>query len=211
MATKAQWRKLYDDLFALYGDLTCPLDHVTPFRLLCSVMLSAQCRDDRVNEITKELFRVAPDPAAMAELEVSRIAEIIRACGLYRNKSENLSKCAKMLLEEFGGEVPRTMEELTRLPGIGRKSANVVLGNAFGIPGFPADTHVIRVLNRIGYVSTPDPVRIEAEVNAKTPPELWTNFSHLIIVHGRRVCHAGSRPECGKCPLTDRCKYFRSR
>ena len=209
MATKAQWKKLYDDLYALYGDLCCPLDHVTPFRLLCSVMLSAQCRDDRVNEITKELFRVAPDPAAMAALEVSEIAEIIKACGLYRNKSENLSKTAKMLLDEFGGEVPRTMDELTRLPGIGRKSANVVLGNAFGIPGFPADTHVIRVLNRIGYVSTPDPVKIEAEVNAGTPPELWTNFSHLIIVHGRRVCHAGNRPECDRCPLTDRCRYFR--
>lgn len=211
MANRKQWRALYDDLFALYGELGCPLDHATPFRLLCAVMLSAQCRDDRVNEVTKELFRVAPDPAAMAELDVARIAEIIKPCGLYRNKSENLSKCAKMLMEKFGGEVPRTMDELTTLPGIGRKSANVVLGNAFGIPGFPADTHVIRVLNRIGYVATPDPVRIEAEVNAKTPPELWTNFSHLIIVHGRRVCHAGAHPECDKCPLTGRCNHFRSR
>ncbi len=210
MADRKQWRALYDDLFALYGELGCPLDHATPFRLLCAVMLSAQCRDDRVNEVTKELFRVAPDPAAMAELDVARIAEIIKPCGLYRNKSENLSKCAKMLMADFGGEVPRTMDELTKLPGIGRKSANVVLGNAFGIPGFPADTHVIRVLNRIGYVSTSDPVRIEAEVNAKTPPELWTNFSHLIIVHGRRVCHAGTHPECEKCPLSDRCRHFRS-
>ncbi len=211
MATPKQWRALYDDLFALYGELGCPLDHATPFRLLCAVMLSAQCRDDRVNEVTKELFCAAPDPESMAKFDVARIAEIIKPCGLYRNKSENLSKCAKMLVEQFGGEVPRTMDELTKLPGIGRKSANVVLGNAFGIPGFPADTHVIRVLNRIGYVSTSDPVRIEAEVNAKTPPELWTNFSHLIIVHGRRVCHAGARPECDKCPLTDRCKHFRSR
>ncbi|WP_294482734.1 endonuclease III [uncultured Victivallis sp.] len=210
MADRKQWRALYDDLFALYGELGCPLDHATPFRLLCAVMLSAQCRDDRVNEVTKELFRVAPDPAAMAELDVARIAEIIKPCGLYHNKSENLSKCAKMLMADFGGEVPRTMDELTKLPGIGRKSANVVLGNAFGIPGFPADTHVIRVLNRIGYVSTSDPVRIEAEVNAKTPPELWTNFSHLIIVHGRRVCHAGAHPECEKCPLSDRCRHFRS-
>lgn len=209
MATKARWKKLYENLYALYGDLRCPLKHETPFQLLCSVMLSAQCRDERVNEITKELFRVAPDPDAMAALEVPEIAKIIKSCGLYRNKSENLSKSAKILLKEFGGEVPQSMDELIRLPGIGRKSANVVLGNAFGIPGFPVDTHVIRVLNRIGYVSTPDPVKIEAEVNASMPPERWTNFSHLIIVHGRRVCHAGNKPACDHCPLTGVCAYFK--
>lgn len=211
MAAKARWRELYDALYALYGELGCPLEHATPFQLLCAVMLSAQCRDDRVNEVTKELFRVAPDPAAMAALNAAEIAGIIRTCGLYRNKSENLSAAAKMMVSEFGGEVPRTMDELVRLPGIGRKSANVLLGNAFGIPGFPADTHVIRVLNRIGYVTTPDPVKIEAEVNAKLPPELWTNFSHLVITHGRRVCHAGNRPECDRCPLTGRCNYFKKK
>ena len=211
MTTKARWRELYDALYALYGDLGCPLEHATPFQLLSAVMLSAQCRDDRVNAVTGELFRLAPDPAAMAALDVATIAELIRPCGLYRNKSENLSAAAKMLCAEFHGEVPRTMAELTRLPGIGRKSANVLLGNAFGIPGFPADTHVIRVLNRIGCVATPDPVKIEAEVNAKVPPERWTNFSHLLITHGRRVCHAGNHPECGRCPLTARCKFFRER
>lgn len=211
MAAKARWRELYDALYALYGELGCPLEHATPFQLLCAVMLSAQCHDDRVNEVTAELFRVAPDPAAMAALDAAKIAGIIRPCGLYRNKSENLSAAAKMIVAEFGGEVPQAMDELVRLPGIGRKSANVVLGNAFGIPGFPADTHVIRVLNRIGYVATPDPVKIEAEVNVKLPPELWTNFSHLVITHGRRVCHAGNRPECDRCPLTGRCNYFKGK
>ena len=211
MAAKARWRELYDALYALYGELGCPLEHATPFQLLCAVMLSAQCRDDRVNEVTKELFRVAPDPAAMAALDTAKIADIIRPCGLYRNKSENLSAAAKMILSDFGGEVPHTMDELVRLPGIGRKSANVLLGNAFGVPGFPADTHVIRVLNRIGYVATPDPVKIEAEVNAKVPPEFWTNFSHLVITHGRRVCHAGNHPECDRCPLTGCCNYFKGK
>ncbi len=211
MASKTRWVELYDALYTRYGDLGCPLEHATPFQLLCAVMLSAQCRDDRVNEVTKELFRLAPDPKSMAEADVGVIADIIRPCGLYRNKSENLSNAARMILNDFGGEVPQEMELLIRLPGIGRKSANVVLGNAFGIPGFPADTHVIRVLNRIGYVSTVNPEKIEAEVNAKTPPALWTNFSHLIITHGRRVCHAGKKPECGNCPLTDRCKFFKEK
>lgn len=168
-------------------------------------MLSAQCRDDRVNQVTEKLFAVAPDPAAMAALPVETIAEIIRPCGLYRNKSENLSACAEMLVREFGGEVPHTMEELTRLPGIGRKSANVVLGDAFQVPGFPVDTHVNRVLNRIGLVKTKSPEAIEAAQNAVVPPEYWTNFSHLLIQHGRRVCHA-ARPECDRCTLAGFCR-----
>ena len=137
MASSAQWRRLYDELYKLYGDCTCPLKHASPFQLLVAVMLSAQCRDDRVNEVTKELFAVAPDPASMAELPVERIAEIIRTCGLYRNKSENLSACAKKLVDEFGGEVPHTMEELTTLPGIGRKSA---VRMAFAVLDLPDET-----------------------------------------------------------------------
>ncbi|MDR0931505.1 MAG: endonuclease III [Victivallales bacterium] len=210
MATSAQFRKLYDDLFGVYGELPCPLNYRTVFQLLCAIMLSAQCRDERVNMITKELFKIAPDPEAMAALEVGKIAEIIKPCGIYRNKSVNLSNCAKMLLSKFGGEVPRSMEELTQLPGIGRKSANAILGNGFGIPGFPVDTHVIRVLSRLGYAANVDPAKIEAQVVAKTPPKMWTNFSHLIIAHGRRICHAGKHPECETCILSDRCSYFRN-
>lgn len=205
MASSPQWRRLYDELYRLYGDCTCPLKHASPFQLLVAVMLSAQCRDDRVNEVTKELFAVAPDPASMAELPSERIAEIIRPCGLYRNKSENLSACAKKLVDEFGGEVPHTMEELTTLPGIGRKSANVLLGDAFRIPGFPVDTHVNRLLNRIGLVDCDDPVKIEAEQNAKMPPELWCNFSHILIQHGRRVCDA-RKPACSRCTIRPICR-----
>lgn len=205
MAAKREWLRLYDELYRLYGDCTCPLKHATPFQLLAAVMLSAQCRDDRVNQVTEKLFALAPDPAAMAVLPVETIAEIIRPCGLYRNKSENLSACAKQLVEKFGGEVPHTMEELTGLPGIGRKSANVVLGDAFRVPGFPVDTHVNRVLNRIGLVKTKSPEAIEAAQNAAVPPEYWTNFSHLLIQHGRRVCHA-ARPECGRCTLAGFCR-----
>ncbi len=205
MATGKTYRRIYDELFKLYGDCGCPLVHHTPFQLLAAVMLSAQCRDDRVNEVTKVLFAEAPDPAAMATLPVERIADIIRPCGLFRNKSENLHASAVRLLEVFNGEVPRTMEELTTLPGIGRKSANVLLGNAFGIPGFPVDTHVNRVLNRLGAVATPSPEAIEKEVCGKIAPEYWTNFSHLLIQHGRRTCHAG-RPACGNCVLNGICK-----
>lgn len=205
MTGRQEWLRLYDELYRLYGDCTCPLKHATPFQLLAAVMLSAQCRDDRVNQVTEKLFAVAPDPASMAALPVEEIAEIIRPCGLYRNKSENLSACAKALVSDFNGEVPRTMEELTSLPGIGRKSANVVLGDAFKIPGFPVDTHVNRLLNRIGLVDTASPEAIEAAQNAVMPPEYWSNFSHLLIQHGRRVCHAG-RPECDRCTLAGFCR-----
>ena len=157
MISKARWQKLYDRLYLLYGDCVCPLLHRDAFQLLVAVMLSAQCRDDRVNQVTEKLFAQAPDPASMAALPLETIAEIIRPCGLYRNKSENLKACAEKLVSEFHGEVPHTMEELTSLPGIGRKSANVILGDSFGIPGFPVDTHVNRLLNRIGMVDVREP------------------------------------------------------
>ncbi len=205
MATRAAWKKLYDQLYAVYGDCVCPLRHDTPFQLLAAVMLSAQCRDERVNQVTEELFRLAPDPAAMAALSEEAIAEIIRPCGLFRAKSHNLKGCAEALLRDHGGDVPCEMEALAALPGIGRKSANVVLGNSFGIPGFPVDTHVNRVLNRLGFVAEKTPEKIEAEVNSKVDPALWTNFSHLLIQHGRQVCHAG-KPDCGACVLAGICR-----
>ena len=201
---RALLREIHDRLYAVYGELTCPLAHGTPFQLLAAVMLSAQCRDDRVNEVTVELFRRWPDAAAMAKADPDEVARIIQPCGLFRAKSRNLTACAAQLVREHGGEVPRTMAELTRLPGIGRKSANVILGNAFGLPGFPADTHVIRLTNRLGAVDTDDPEKIEAVVNAAIPPEQWCNFSHLLITHGRRVCHARN-PACGDCVLGDLC------
>lgn len=205
MASKQAWQQLYDRLYAVYGDCVCPLEHATPFQLLAAVMLSAQCRDDRVNQVTRLLFALAPNPVSMAELPVETIAEIIHPCGLYRNKSENLKACARRLVDVYGGEVPADMDELTTLPGIGRKSANVVLGDAFALPGFPVDTHVNRVLNRIGLVAAKEPEKIEAEVNARVKPALWSNFSHILIQHGRTTCSAG-HPKCDACVLRDLCK-----
>lgn len=200
------WQQLYDKLYVIYGDCNCPLVHETPFQLLAAVMLSAQCRDERVNQVTKELFALAPDAPSMAALEENRIAGIIKPCGLHGTKSVNLRSAARMIVENFKGQVPSDMESLTQLPGIGRKSANVLLGNAFDIPGFPVDTHVKRLLNRLGAVKTEDPEKIEKIVNRNVPSERWTNFSHLLIFHGRAVCHARS-PECGSCPLCDICSF----
>ena len=203
---RALLREIHDRLYAVYGELTCPLAHGTPFQLLAAVMLSAQCRDDRVNEVTVELFRRWPDAAAMAKADPDDVARIIQPCGLFRAKSRNLTACAAQLVRDHGGEVPRTMEELSALPGVGRKSANVILGNAFGLPGFPVDTHVNRVLNRLGLAATDVPEKIERAVNAAVDPAKWCNFSHVLIFHGRDICHARS-PECGACPLARLCAF----
>lgn len=198
-------QQIHDLLFTQYGQCSCPLEHDSPFQLLAAVMLSAQCRDERVNKVTAELFAAAPDASSMAQLTPEEIEKIIHPCGLSGSKSRNLHASSVKIMQDFHGEVPQTMDELTSLPGIGRKSANVILGNCFGIPGFPVDTHVRRVLNRIGAVKSDSPERIETVVNAAIPPELWTNFSHLIIQHGRQVCHA-AKPECDKCILNSVCK-----
>jgi len=195
---------IYDRLFAVYGECGCPLVHASPFQLLIAVMLSAQCTDVRVNLVTQELFRQAPDAAKMAQLSIGEIETLIKSCGLYANKAKNIRSTGLMILEKFAGKVPQTMEELIQLPGIGRKSANVVLGNAFATPGFPVDTHVNRLLNRLGVVKESDPEKIEAVVNRKIAPEYWTNFSHLLITHGRQVCKARN-PDCENCVLTDLC------
>jgi endonuclease-3 len=201
---KRNLRRIHDLLYQVYGDCVCPLNHDSAFQLLAAVMLSAQCRDDRVNQVTEVLFAVAPDARTMAELPEEEISKIIQPCGLHKAKGRNLKAAAIMLTESFGGEVPQTMELLTQLPGIGRKSANVILGNVFGIPGFPVDTHVKRLLNRLGVVKTTDPEKIEQIVNSLIEPEFWTNFSHLLIQHGRKVCHAG-KAVCSDCVLNEIC------
>lgn len=201
---KKSIRLIHDLLYQVYGDCICPLNHSSAFQLLAAVMLSAQCRDDRVNQVTETLFALAPDAGSMAALPEEKISEVIQPCGLHKAKAHNLKAASAMLIGSFGGVVPQTMEELTQLPGIGRKSANVILGNVFGIPGFPVDTHVKRLLNRLGTVRTVDPEKIEAEVNGLIEPEYWTNFSHLLIQHGRKVCHAG-KADCGHCVLNEIC------
>lgn len=205
---KTAFNKVYQILWEKYGECACPLIHHSPFQLLAAVMLSAQCRDDRVNMVTPELFRRWPTPAEMALADPEEVAQVIRTLGLFAAKSRNLVACARVLVQDFGGEVPQTMADLTTLPGIGRKSANVVLGNAFGLPGFPVDTHVNRVLNRLGLVQESSPEKIERIVNEATDPAIWSNFSHLLILHGRDICHA-RKPECEVCPLAKLCRLYK--
>ena len=199
-------RDIHDQLYLHYGELGCPLLHQTPFQLLIAVLLSAQCKDDRVNMVTPELFRKFPDAYAMSKASVDEIGSIIQSLGLWRNKAENIVKLSGRLVEVFNGEVPQTMEELTSLAGVGRKSANVVLGNAFNIPGFPVDTHVQRLIKHFHLAKDGDsPEKIEDMVCKRIPPELWSNFSHLLITHGRRVCIA-RRAQCGNCVINHLCR-----
>lgn len=199
-------RDIHDRLYIDYGELGCPLLHQTPFQLLIAVLLSAQCKDDRVNMVTPELFRKFPDAYAMSHASVEEIGSIIQSLGLWRNKAENIVKLSGRIVEFFGGDVPQTMEELTSLAGVGRKSANVVLGNAFNIPGFPVDTHVQRLMKHFHLAKATDsPEKIEDMVCKRIQPELWSNFSHLLITHGRRVCIA-RRAQCGNCVINHLCR-----
>jgi endonuclease III len=193
-----------------YPGLECPLDHRNTFELLVAVILSAQCTDEAVNKVTPELFRRYPDPEKLARASTEDIEKHIRRLGLFRAKARSLKRCAKQLLEEFNGQVPSTMKELTRLAGVGRKTANVVLGHAFGIPGIAVDTHCRRVAIRLGLTRDQDPVKIESDLCRLLPPEEWTAFSHRLILHGRKVCFA-RKPACDRCMLSDLCPSSRIR
>lgn len=196
---------IYDILFKIYGPQKCFLEHEDPLQLLVSAILSAQCTDAKVNSVTPGLFRIYPDAASFAKADSARLRKIIKPIGLYKAKGANIIKSSRIIVEKFNGKVPRNMEDLTSLPGVGRKTANVILGNAFDIPGFPVDTHVNRLLNRIGIVSNPSPEKIEIAVNENMPPKYWTEFSHLLIQHGRNRCKA-RKPDCENCEIRRLCK-----
>lgn len=193
-------------LLAQYGPQKCFLEHETPFQLLVATILSAQCTDKMVNRVTSVLFKTHSKPADFAFLEPEKLEEMIHACGYYRAKAKNIINASRMLVEQFHSQLPDTMEELTTLPGVGRKTANVVLADSFGVPGLPVDTHVTRLTNLLGVTKHSDPVKIESELCALLPPERWGEFSHLLIVHGRTVCPA-RRPKCEECVLADLCKH----
>lgn len=182
----------------------CELDHRNAFELTIATILSAQTTDKMVNSITPELFGRYPASADLASADPADVERIIKPTGFFRNKTRSIMTCAQALAERFGGEVPRTMDELVTLPGIGRKTANVILGVAFDIPGFAVDTHVTRLSNRLGLVATRDPEKIEAMVTRMVPPVEWTGLSLRLILHGRRVCDA-RRPNCEGCVLNDYC------
>jgi endonuclease-3 len=182
----------------------CALSHSNPLELLVATILSAQTTDERVNQVTPQLFRRMRTAAEYAGADQAELEELIHATGFFRSKARSLVGMGQALMERFDGEVPQTMEELVQLPGVGRKTANVVLGVGFGIPGFPVDTHVTRLANLLCLVRTTDPVKIEAKVCRMVPKEEWTGFSLRLIQHGRQVCVA-RRPRCALCPMSTWC------
>lgn len=192
-------------LAELYPDAHCELTHKNPFELIVATALSAQCTDVMVNKATPALFARFPDAKALSQGKPEEIESLIRSIGLYKNKAKNIRALAGTLVEKHGGEVPRTMEELVELAGVGRKTANVVLGNAFGIAsGIVVDTHVARLSQRLGWTRSEDPVRIENELRGFIPEDRWIKLSHELIFHGRRVCKARN-PACDECGLRGLC------
>lgn len=188
----------------LYPDAATPLVHANPLQLLVATILSAQCTDARVNLVTPELFTRFPDAAALAGAGRDELEALIRSTGFYRNKAKAIQACCAAIVKDHGGEVPRTMEELVTLPGVGRKTANVVLGSAYGIPGIVVDTHVQRLAGRLGFTRERDPVKIEFALQPLVPEAKWSRFSLWLIFHGRRVCVA-RKPRCSICPLAPHC------
>ncbi|NQV41118.1 MAG: endonuclease III [Candidatus Marinimicrobia bacterium] len=201
---KLRMQLILDTLYETYPDSKCSLIHSSPFQLLVSTMLSAQCTDDRVNMVTPKLFEHYPTAEAMASAPVEHLAELVRSTGFFNSKSRNMSACAQTLIQEHEGEVPADLEALVKLPGVGRKTANVVLGTGFHIPGLVVDTHVIRIANLLQLTNQKDAVKIEMELQKIIEKEHWVMFTHLIIDHGRAVCIA-RRPQCHTCVLAEFC------
>ncbi|MDK8482468.1 endonuclease III [Corynebacterium sp. MSK105] len=193
-----------------YPDARCALDYDSPLQLLVATVLSAQCTDERVNSVTPELFARYPEAADYASAQRSDLESILRPLGFQRAKAGHLLGIGEKLVADFQGEVPRTVKELTSLPGVGRKTALVVLGNAFGVPGLTVDTHFGRLMQRLGLTGEKTPVKIERDIAKLVPEEEWTMFSHRVIFHGRQVCHART-PECDACVLWDMCPAARGR
>ncbi len=203
-ALKRRAKRVFAELAKAYPDAHCELIYGDPFQLLCATILSAQCTDKNVNRATPDLFAAFPTPAALAEARAGEVEKLIRSLGLYRSKARHLIGMAQALVAEHASRVPRTLEELVKLPGVGRKTANVVLSNAFDLPGLAVDTHVLRVGRRLGLFESQDPVKVEAALGTLAPPPLWGSVSHWLIWHGRRVC-AARHPDCEGCVLKKLC------
>ena len=200
-------RRIGRALAEAYPDAHCELDFVSPLQLLVATVLSAQTTDKRVNEVTPVLFARYRTAADYAGADRAEVEGIIKSTGFFRAKTDSLIKLGAALVERFDGEVPRRLDELVTLPGVGRKTANVVLGNAFDVPGITVDTHFGRLARRFGWTSEDDPVKVEHEVGALFPKKDWTVLSHRLIWHGRRICHS-RRPACGACPVAKWCPSF---
>jgi endonuclease-3 len=206
-ATSTRAKKILSILEATYPDARVTLDYKNAFQLLIATILAAQCTDERVNQVTKTLFKKYRTPQDFANANPTEMEEAIRPTGFYRNKAKSIIGCCKMLLDEHGGQVPRTMEALIRLPGVWRKTANVVLGNALGITeGIAVDTHVTRVANRLGLAQSDKQDEIEQQLCRVIPRDKWTLITHLLIFHGRTICKA-QRPDCPRCPILHLCSW----
>ncbi|KZL90142.1 endonuclease III [Clostridium magnum] len=204
---KENTEKILKILSETYPDAKCALNFNSPYELLISTILSAQCTDVRVNQVTEELYKEYNTPERIISLTEEELGEKIRSCGFYKNKSKNILGATRAILEEYSGEVPNTMEELIKLPGVGRKTANVVLSNAFGVPAIAVDTHVFRVSNRLGISKGDTPDQVEKGLMENVPREMWSDAHHYIIFHGRQICKA-RKPNCEQCPLAPCCEYF---
>jgi endonuclease-3 len=209
MSTKKERQradKIRQTLKKTYPEVKTQLLHETPFQLLVATILSAQCTDKQVNTVTRTLFQKLKTPAAFAKADPGELEELVRPTGYYRNKARNIQKCAAALVERHDGKVPDNLEDLVKLPGVGRKTANVVLGAAFGIPGIVVDTHVNRISRRLGFTAHTDPVKIEFDLMEIVPKKDWNDFSLRLIYFGREYCTA-RKPSCPACPVRKWCPY----
>lgn len=204
---KQRTKIILNTLKELYPDAKCELNYETPFQLLVATILSAQTTDKKVNEVTKDLFKVYPDVDSFLTLSIEELEVRIKQIGLYRTKAKNLMIMCNQLKNNFNGEVPQTMEEIITLAGAGRKTANVVLSNAFGVPSIAVDTHVFRVSNRLALADSDNVLEVEKQLQAELPKKEWSLAHHLLIFHGRRLCMARN-PKCSECPLKNRCKHY---
>ena len=204
---KKRAEKIIDIFRNTYGNAECSLDFTTPLELLIATQLAAQCTDARVNLVTPALFRKYPDAYAFAFADENELQEIIRSCGFYKNKARNIIGCCQKIISEFGGSVPDNMDDLLSLPGVGRKTANLVLGDVFGIPGIVVDTHATRLANRFGFTKNKDPYKIELDLMKIIPKEHWSWFCHCLVEHGRAYCKA-QKPDCQNCPMGELCPTY---
>ena len=204
---KEKVKKIILLLKKMHPQARCELNHNNPLELLVATILSAQCTDKRVNQVTPYLFKKYPTATAYTESVPGELEEEIKLTGFFRNKAKMIRECARELTTRFGGKVPDRLEDLVTLPGIGRKTANVILGTAFGVPGIVVDTHVLRVSERLGLTKNTDPVKVEFDLMEIVPKKDWIDFSHLLVFHGRYICNA-RKPLCGQCALIPYCDYF---
>jgi endonuclease-3 len=206
MNLKTRTNRIRKILRERYPEAVTPLFHETPFQLLVATILSAQCTDNQVNKVTHQLYKHFKTPDDFARAQIRTIEKYVRSTGFYRNKAKNIKNCSKMILETHGGRVPRTLDELVKLPGVGRKTANVVLGAAFKTPGIVVDTHVGRISRRLGLTVHEDPVKVEFDLMPLIPPSDWSDFSLRLVFFGREICSA-RKPKCSVCPLGKLCPW----